>query len=95
MLSASSVTASHQSSAAFSRSLKNGESRHTLTAYSRRSLSPLRRASMACMSAQKAQLLTCETRSLTSSSSGFSMDRLKVAASSMRIALSASGEAVW
>src|SRR5690349_22010835 len=64
-----SVSASVHSSAARSRSLKNGVSRHAERAYNRCSVSPAARASLVCMSMQYAQPLSCEARIFTSSSS--------------------------
>ncbi len=67
--SASHVTASVQASAARSRGVKNGASSQAATAYSRCSVSPAARASIVCMSRQKAQWLSCDARTRTSSSS--------------------------
>ena len=88
------ATDSLQASAAFSRAVKNGESRHTHSANKRRSVSPRWRAAIECMSVQKPQWLSCETRILINSSNGCSIDRPKVFASSINMALSACGEAV-
>ena len=72
-LLATSVSASVHSSAARSRSVKNGVSRHVTTVARRRSVSPPLRASVVCMSTQNAQPLICDARRRTSSASGFSI----------------------
>src|SRR5438034_81075 len=62
-----SATASVQASAARSRSVYSGDSRHAFRRYRRCSVSPCLRASWVCMLMQNAQPLICDARVFTSS----------------------------
>ena len=64
------------------RAVKNGVSRQTVTAKTRRSVSPAARASRLCTSTQNAQPLICDARSRTRSSSPASIRDLRTASSS-------------
>jgi hypothetical protein len=89
-----SVRASVHSSAARSRSVKNGVSRQVTTVARRRSVSPALRASAVCMSTQKAQPLICDARRRTRSASDFSIDDFPMRSSRPSMALMAAGPAL-